>query len=106
MKLILIVALSIAACLAAPAEDHAQILRYENEQSEDHSYNFAFDTSDGISRQEQAELKNVGAEDEAMVVRGSFSYTGDDGIVYTINYIADENGFRPQGAHLPVAPEA
>lgn len=34
-------------------------------------YNFAYETSDGTSRQEQAELKNVGTENEALVVRGT-----------------------------------
>lgn len=27
-------------------------------------------------------------------MQGSYSYTGPDGILYTVNYIADENGFR------------
>lgn len=29
-------------------------------------------------------------------MQGSYSYTGPDGILYTINYIADENGFRAE----------
>ena len=29
-----------------------------------------------------------------------------EGKTYTINYVADENGYRAQGDHLPVAPEA
>lgn len=30
-------------------------------------------------------------------MQGSYSYTGPDGVVYTITYIADENGFRAEG---------
>lgn len=30
-------------------------------------------------------------------MQGSYSYTGPDGIVYTVTYIADENGFRAEG---------
>lgn len=34
-------------------------------------------------------------------MQGSYSYTGPDGLVYTITYIADENGFQASGAHIP-----
>jgi hypothetical protein len=63
----------------------------------------SYETSDGIAREEQAEVKNIGTDEVALVVRGSYSYTGADGVLYTINFIADENGFQPQGAHIPVA---
>lgn len=36
-------------------------------------------------------------------MQGQYSYTGPDGIVYTITYIADENGYRAEGTHLPRA---
>lgn len=62
------------------------------------------ETSNGIVSQEQGQLKNVGTENEAIEVRGQFSYTGDDGVVYTVTYVANENGYQPSGAHLPVAP--
>lgn len=39
-----------------------------------------------------------------MTAQGSFSYTGPDGQQYSIQYVADENGFRPVGAHLPTPP--
>lgn len=64
---------------------------------------FSFETSDGISRDEQGVLENVGTDEEAIEVRGSFTYTGDDGVVYAINYIAGKDGFVPEGAHLPKA---
>lgn len=40
----------------------------------------------------------------AEVMQGKFAYTGDDGATYSVSYEADEYGFRPVGAHLPVAP--
>merc|ERR1711911_276326 len=35
--------------------------------------------------------------------RGSYSYELE-GVTYTVNWVADENGFQPTGAHLPVSP--
>jgi Insect cuticle protein len=105
MKFIVIFAL-IAAVAAAPVDDsaNAQILKYENDNIGIDGYNFAYETSDGVARQESAVVNNLGSENEAIAVRGSYSWTAPDGQVYTVTYIADENGFQPQGAHLPVAP--
>lgn len=64
---------------------------------------YSYETSDGVSRSESAVLKNQGTENEALSVRGTVSWTADDGQIYTLNYVADENGFQPSGAHLPVA---
>lgn len=68
-------------------------------------YIYRVETSNGITQQEQGQLNNAGTENEAISVRGSFSYVGPDGQQYTVTYIADENGFQPQGAHLPVPPQ-
>lgn len=57
-----------------------------------------FRTSDGIVRQEQGQLKNAGTENEAIEVRGSFTYKDDLGAEHTINFLADENGYQPQVA--------
>lgn len=64
----------------------------------------SFETSNGIRADEQGYIKNPGTEREAQVMQGSYSYTGADGIIYTVTYIADENGFRAEGAHLPTPP--
>lgn len=53
-------------------------------------------SENGIKAEEQGEVKNKGTDNEIQSVRGSYSYTGPDGVLYTVTYIADENGFQPQ----------
>lgn len=68
-------------------------------------FNFSYETGNGIVAQEQGQLKNAGnPETEALEVQGSFQYTADDGTPIALSYIADENGFQPQGEHLPTPP--
>ncbi|XP_055706768.1 flexible cuticle protein 12-like [Phlebotomus papatasi] len=104
MKTFIVLAVLIAVALAAPLDDsrNAQILRYENDNIGVDGYKFAYETSDGVAREETAELRNIGTE-QAIVVRGTVSWVGPDGVTYKLDYIADENGFQPQGSHLPVA---
>lgn len=40
-----------------------------------------------------------------LVVTGSYSYIGPDGVTYKVHYVADENGYRPQGDHIPTTTE-
>ena len=64
----------------------------------------SFQSEDGIKVEENGKLKQIDAENAGMTSRGSFSYTAPDGTVVTTSWVADENGFQPSGAHLPVAP--
>lgn len=57
----------------------------------------------GIKAQEQGEVKNKGTDNEIQSVRGSYSYTGPDGVLYEVTYIADENGFQPQVSQYAIA---
>ncbi|XP_052860380.1 larval cuticle protein 65Ag1-like [Anopheles cruzii] len=96
-----LVVLVAAVTVAVPVPDkNAKTLKFSSAMNLD-SYNYQYETSNGISAQETGELKNFGSEASALAVRGTFSFTADDGHVYTVNYIADENGFQPEGAHLP-----
>ncbi|XP_049822114.1 flexible cuticle protein 12-like [Aethina tumida] len=104
MRVIIAVATLIAVSVAAPQggpDKDAVVTRYESDNIGVDGYNYAYETSNGISGQEQGTLNNAGSENEAIAVRGSYSFTGPDGVTYTITYVADENGFQPEGAHLP-----
>lgn len=70
----------------------------------DGSYNYSYETGNGIQVQEDGHLNNVSIDSEALEARGTFSFTDTDGQIYQITYVADENGFQPEGAHLPTAP--
>ncbi|XP_045502207.1 uncharacterized protein LOC123699324 [Colias croceus] len=61
-------------------------------------FSYSFDTSNGIHADES------GTADNGVKAKGSYSYIGDDGMVYKIEYTADENGFQPRGNHLPTSP--
>lgn len=63
-----------------------------------------YETENGISAAESGKLANKGSQNEAMQASGFFRYTGPDNVVYTVSYRADENGFQPEGAHLPTPP--
>ncbi|XP_061394876.1 larval cuticle protein 65Ag1-like [Musca vetustissima] len=100
MKFIIVFAALFALALAAPAD--VEIVRSESEVGPE-SFQYVSETSDGSKTEAQGQLKNIGTEQEAIAVRGSYSFVADDGQTYTVEYVADENGFQPQGAHLPVA---
>lgn len=50
-------------------------------------------------------MKNLGQDDkEIQVAQGQYQYTAPDGQVIKVVYVADENGFQPQGEHFPTPP--
>ncbi|XP_059057951.1 cuticle protein 3-like [Achroia grisella] len=78
-------------------EGGARILSH-NAENNGHSYHYSFETDNGIQTEESGQI-NKGTQ-----ARGAYSYRGNDGQVYSVRYTADENGFRPEGAHLPTPP--
>nr|CAD7204386.1 unnamed protein product [Timema douglasi] len=53
-----------------------------------------------VSEQGRLTLTNEGWE-SVIVKEGSYSYVSPEGIPVSVSYIADENGFRATGSHLP-----
>ncbi|CAH0558132.1 unnamed protein product [Brassicogethes aeneus] len=103
---VLVAVLAVAA--AAPQrnpEADATVIKNVLDNIGTDGYQYAYETSNQISAQEQGQLINPGTENESISVRGSYRYLGPDGVVYEVTYIADDNGFQPQGAHLPVPPQ-
>ncbi|XP_044751924.1 larval cuticle protein LCP-30-like [Coccinella septempunctata] len=86
--------------LAGGNEFSATIIKFEKDQSAD-GYRYSYQTQNGINAEEQGKLENAGSNNEAIRATGSFSYTGPDNVIYSVEYRADENGFQPKGTHLP-----
>lgn len=56
------------------------IVKYDSQQNHDGSYNYAYETGNGIQVQEQGYVKNAGVKDaEIQVAQGFYSYVGPDG---------------------------
>ncbi|XP_052860824.1 cuticle protein AMP1A-like [Anopheles cruzii] len=64
----------------------------------DGSYTYNYETSNGISASQ--------GSSDGTNVNGKFAYTSPEGERIEIEYVADENGYQPRGAHLPTEPPA
>ncbi|EDV51111.1 larval cuticle protein 65Ab1 [Drosophila erecta] len=104
MKFLIVFVALFAIALARPND--VVIVRSESDVGPQ-QWSSDVETSDGTSINQKGSLKNEGTEHEAAVVHGSYSWVDEKtGEKFTVTYVADENGFQPQGAHLPVAPVA
>ncbi|XP_038211583.1 uncharacterized protein LOC119832058 [Zerene cesonia] len=83
--------------LHASRDRLANTVRAENNLKPE-SYSYVYETDNGISASEDGVAIN------GVQAMGGYSYTGDDGQVYSVTYTADKNGYQPQGAHLPTPP--
>ncbi|XP_043287898.1 pupal cuticle protein 20-like [Venturia canescens] len=75
------------------------IVSFDSENNGDGNYRFSYETGNGISAQETGQTQG-----DTESVSGSYSYTGPDGVQYTVTYTADADGFHAEGAHLPTPP--
>ncbi|XP_013110240.1 endocuticle structural protein SgAbd-6 [Stomoxys calcitrans] len=105
MKLMLvfgIMSVVLACAWAAPqGGKDVEVVEQTYENTGFDGYKFSYTLSDGTTRTEQGTVINAGTENESLSVKGSVTWVAPDGQSYTVNFVADENGFQPEGAHLP-----
>ncbi|XP_037074669.1 cuticle protein CP14.6-like [Pollicipes pollicipes] len=112
------VALLVASAAAAPqssdfisqsfiinGQPKIRTLNQKFDQDLSGNYEYAYELDNG-QRVEQVGRVQPGPEPETGSIsqQGSYQFVGDDGNTYEVSYVADENGFQPQGAHLPQPP--
>jgi len=83
---------------AVPAASAVAPVNILRTTAPDGSQGFSFQSADGVQRDESR-----GADGS---VRGRYSYIDPSGRPITVNYIADAQGFRATGDHLPGTPLA
>lgn len=105
MKTIVAVLCLVAVTLATPIKEQVPLLQ-DNFARDDHGqYSYNFLTGDGVARTEQGSLvPNADGTANVLVQRGAYRYLLPTGEQVEVNYIADENGFRVTGSHLPTPP--
>ncbi|XP_023945163.1 flexible cuticle protein 12-like [Bicyclus anynana] len=102
MQAVIVLAVLVAAAVAVPVAPvvdpkTAETVRYNVNNIGVDGYSFDLETNDGKKVSEEAVLKN----NQVLEVRGSFSYYGPNNELFTVTYVADENGFKAFGDHLP-----
>ncbi|KAG6441626.1 hypothetical protein O3G_MSEX001920 [Manduca sexta] len=90
--------------ISSTTETAIPILRLSNEMDLDGSFSYEALGADQTHYVQHSRMENAGTDKQEQVVEGSYSYVGDNGQTYTVHYVADSNGFRATGDHLPVAP--
>ncbi|KAF9798838.1 hypothetical protein SFRURICE_020402 [Spodoptera frugiperda] len=95
--------LSVAAAAVLPEDAQAQIVEYVYKNDGTGNYNFRFETSNGISREETGEVINPGQEDQYIKVYGLYSYKDTNGEVVNVIYGADKDGYHIESGEEPIS---
>ncbi|XP_035440451.1 larval cuticle protein LCP-17-like [Spodoptera frugiperda] len=110
MKFLVVLAVAVA-CASADVSHvvkddfHAPIESSSFDIEPQGDFKYSFKTGNGIYAEESGVLKNANSDYPSLDVSGGFKYTSPEGQAIELSYVADENGYRPQGSHLPVGPE-
>jgi len=86
---------------AATKQKPIAILRsHANVPAETAAFDYAFETENGIKQEATGTIRNVDDVDVS-VMTGSYEFTGADGVLYAVEWYADETGFHATAPHLP-----
>ncbi|XP_017002698.1 endocuticle structural glycoprotein SgAbd-3 [Drosophila takahashii] len=101
MKFLIILSLFVVAAWATDSNDP---ISQESNVEYNGKYHYHYELKDGSKATQDGVLKTVNSEHDGESVNGKYSFVADDGETYVVSYTADENGYRPVGAHLPTPP--
>ncbi|XP_026734677.1 larval cuticle protein LCP-17-like [Trichoplusia ni] len=110
MKFLVVLAVAVA-CASADVshvvkdESSAPVVRSEYEISPEGAFNYVYETGNGIAAEASGNVQNPNSEYPSLAVSGSYRYTSPDGTPVELSYVADAEGYKPVGSHIPVAPE-
>ncbi|VVC95674.1 larval cuticle protein LCP-14-like [Leptidea sinapis] len=106
MKFFVVSSVVVACVFAAsvPSDQASSIVRSDFQSDPDGNYQYSYETDNGISSNAQGKVKVYGKDEVALEVSGSNSYISPEGQKVEFTYIANENGYQPQGALLPTPP--
>ncbi|XP_030751494.1 endocuticle structural glycoprotein SgAbd-2-like [Sitophilus oryzae] len=79
--------------------NNVPIVKFAAENEGEGTYRYNYETGNSITAEEQGDARGDGTK-----AHGSYSYTNPNGEHVSITYTADENGFVPQGSHIPTPP--
>ncbi|RVE46291.1 hypothetical protein evm_009010 [Chilo suppressalis] len=95
---------SVAAGAASQSAQHAQNFYHENVGVGYNHDRYAFETSNGISDQNQGEIRNKGRDDEGLTEPEYFSWVDPNGVEHKVKHAADEDGYQPEEDEGPGSP--
>jgi Insect cuticle protein len=64
-------------------------------------YTYGFETKNGVKAAEAGRIEERGTADESLRSEGYYQMTGDDGVVYRVDYVAVANGYVNDGKPIP-----
>ncbi|XP_076055343.1 cuticle protein AM1159-like [Oratosquilla oratoria] len=94
--------LSVAAAAKLPGEAHhvVSIISDTREAPVNGAFSTNFEADNGIKYSEIGRPGEAGQTNS----EGTYSFVDENGNTIEVRFVANEFGFQPQGAHLPVAP--